>query len=66
MKPTKLRMDKNYIIYYQTWAWAFSTGLIVLTYIFNFDKNSRFNSFLHTDVPEHKNSPKSAEVEYKT
>jgi len=28
VKPTKLRMDKQYIIYYHTWTWVFSTGLI--------------------------------------
>ena len=36
VKPTKLRMDKNYIIYYQTWAWAFSTGFIGLCKCFQF------------------------------
>ena len=29
VKPTKLRMDKEYIIYYQTWTWVFTTGLII-------------------------------------
>ena len=28
VKPTKLRLDKNYIIYYQTWTWVFFTGKI--------------------------------------
>ena len=28
MKPTALRMDKQYIIYYQTWTWVFFTGLL--------------------------------------
>jgi len=28
VKPTSLRMNKQYIIYYQTWTWVFSTGLI--------------------------------------
>ena len=26
VKPTSLRMNKQYIIYYQTWTWVFSTG----------------------------------------
>jgi len=28
VKPTALRMDKQYIIYYQTWTWVFFTGLL--------------------------------------
>eukprot|EP00092_Neocalanus_flemingeri_P014437 GFUD01015576.1.p1 GENE.GFUD01015576.1~~GFUD01015576.1.p1 ORF type:complete len:498 (+),score=105.88 GFUD01015576.1:152-1645(+) len=28
VKPTKLRMDKQYIIYYHTWTWVVSTGLV--------------------------------------
>ena len=26
VRPTALRMQKQYIIYYQTWTWVFSTG----------------------------------------
>merc|ERR1711892_396659 len=28
VKPTKLRMDKEYIIYYQTWTWVVTTGFL--------------------------------------
>ena len=28
MKPTQLRMTKDYIIYYQTWTWVVTTGTI--------------------------------------
>merc|ERR1711953_1246852 len=36
VKPTALRMHKQYIIYYHTWTWVFSTGLIpfiILVYL---------------------------------
>jgi len=36
VKPTALRMHKQYIIYYQTWTWVFCTGFIpfiILVYL---------------------------------
>ena len=28
MKPTELRMSKEYIVYYQTWTWVVTTGML--------------------------------------
>ena len=65
VRPTALRMQKQYIIYYQTWTWVFSTGCLDRNRNITFLLGDifRLHPIYHPCLPQYKNSDQSEELE---